>query len=514
MGTQCKKSNRKRNANMGWIKDNFRFFISKKTDKLYMDFEEYNNLLVLNKIKLISIATVCATLFFLYFDLIIVKNGVDKTFKMTLISMHLVCVAASIIYLVFYERIIRENPGKFNLIEIIPRVYTFLYISVGAFSSINSQRFTGNINSYVILILVAAVAFTVKPLYMLFALGTNHIIFLIGISILNDDKYVLAAKQMNSTAMVVIALLLSFSFYKFKMNDFVNKKRMQESEENFKRLFHINPFPVFITRLKDGKVMRASKKACSFIGLNQEDLDAFNINDIYVRKENRVALIEELEKKNSVHNLIVEYSIREENKWVSANYELIDYQGEKCILTGIMDITEIRKVEEELSKYASTDMLTGILNRRMGIKIIQELINESKSTYREFVLCFLDINGLKNVNDTYGHGEGDNYIKTFCGLIRKEIRQDDMFFRMGGDEFIIIFMNKAISEVETLWKKLLQSFGRINETNSRPYSITASHGLFYFQSGMEFDLEQIIENADKQMYKEKLLHKENGTATS
>lgn len=494
---------------MRWINDNIGFFINKKPNISYRDFEDYNNLLMLNRIRIISIAVISMAPFFLYFDLLIIRDGVDKIFKLTIISIHLTGVFLSIIYLIFYKKIVaKSSSNRYNLISMIPKIYIFLYVFVGALSSINSQRFTGNIYAYIVMILVAAVALTIKPTYMFLALGINHIIFLIGISILNNDKYVLIAKQINSTSVFVIALLLSFSFYKFGMNDFVNKKMLQESEENFKRLFHINPFPVFITKVKDGNIIGASEKACSFMGLNEEDLHNFNVNDVYVRKENRVSLIKELEAKSSAYNRIVEYKIKGENRWVLGNYELIDYQGEKCILTGVMDITEIRKVEEELSKHASTDMLTGILNRRMGLKIIQELIDESKTIYREFVLCFLDINGLKNVNDTYGHGEGDNYIRTFCNIIKREIQQNDMFFRMGGDEFILIFMNKTVSEVETLWEKLLQSFSRINELSSKPYAITASHGLFRFQSGMEFDLEQIIGHADKQMYKEKLLYKE------
>jgi predicted signal transduction protein with EAL and GGDEF domain len=77
--------------------------------------------------------------------------------------------------------------------------------------------------------------------------------------------------------------------------------------------------------------------------------------------------------------------------WVTANYELIDYHGEKCILTGIMDITEIRKAEEELSHYASMDSLTEILNRRMGYKKLEELLHKSKEEAMEFTLCFLNI---------------------------------------------------------------------------------------------------------------------------
>jgi diguanylate cyclase (GGDEF)-like protein len=189
--------------------------------------------------------------------------------------------------------------------------------------------------------------------------------------------------------------------------------------------------------------------------------------------------------------------------WVTANYELIDYHGEKCILTGIMDITEIRKAEEEMSHYASIDSLTGILNRRTGFLKLEELIEISKAGFLEFVLCFLDINNLKYVNDSFGHSEGDRYILTLCNIIKEKLGDEDIFFRMGGDEFIIIFKDKNEVQAELIWDRIKNEFDRRNEQDEFTYNIMASHGLFYYCSGMDINPDQIIDKADKFMYEEK-----------
>ncbi|HHV08795.1 MAG TPA: diguanylate cyclase [Clostridiales bacterium] len=488
---------------MKWMKEGFKLLIS-RSDKEQKEFKQYNNLMVFSRIRLISIATICLAAFWAYMDWIIIKNGADRIYGETLIVLHSICVVISAAFIVFYNRIKDKNEKvKYPILDIVLKVYVFLYIFIGAASSINSQRYTGNIYSYIILSLIAAIAISLKPLYMLFAFGTNHIIFLIGTGILCKDTDLFLVKLVNATVMVVAAFLLSFVFYRHRMVEFFYRKELKENEENFKKLFYLNPYPAFITRMEDGKIIEANRRACSLLEIDSEELHSFYGIDCYIKNDSILALQEELMEHSSTYNRIVEYDFQGKHMWVTANYELIDYHGEKCILTGIMDITEIRKAEEELTHYASIDSLTGILNRRMGLKKLEELLGESKEDYLEFVLCFLDINNLKYINDTYGHGEGDRCILTFCNVIRDNLEEEDIFFRMGGDEFIIIFKDRNKSQSERVWNEILKQFHERNLQGEFPYKIMASHGLAYYQSGMDMDLEYIIEKADKQMYREK-----------
>ena len=148
----------------------------------------------------------------------------------------------------------------------------------------------------------------------------------------------------------------------------------------------------------------------------------------------------------------------------------------------------------------------------MGLKKLGELFEKAKEEFLEFVLCFLDINNLKFVNDTYGHSEGDRYIQTLCSMTKNKLDEKDIFFRVGGDEFIIVFNKKNNCQAENIWNEIKKQFDESNIQKRFPYNIMASHGLFYFCSGMDIDLEQIIEKADKIMYEEKQrLKKEHRT---
>ncbi|MDF2844091.1 MAG: diguanylate cyclase/phosphodiesterase with sensor [Herbinix sp.] len=498
---------------MEWIKEGLKLFIS-RSDKEQKEFEKYNSQIVLGRIRLISMATLCLTIFWVYLDWTIIKSGADKIYTTTLIIMHTIGVIVSAAFLDFYKWIVQKKGNKYNRIRsFIVKLYVFLYILFGALSSINSQLHTGNLYSYIILILIAAVAFSLKPSYMLFAFGANHLIFLIGLAFHCKDLDLLIAKQANATVFVGAATLLGVIFYRQRMVEFFYRKKLKASEENFKRLFYINPYPVLITRLKDGKIIEASKRACSLLGIDEDEIKNYHSIDRFIKNESKAALLEELKENNNTYNRIVEYNFNGNQTWVTANYELIDYHGEKCILTGIMDITEIRKNEEELSHYASTDALTGILNRRMGLKKLEELLEEAKDSPIGFVLCFLDINNLKKVNDTYGHTEGDRYIITLCEIIQSKLQEEDIFFRFGGDEFIIIFRDKDRTQAENIWNKIRQLLNEKNEHEKNPYQIMASHGLFYYSSDMDMDLDEIIEKADKQMYKEKRKTKKDSLKT-
>lgn len=495
---------------MKFIKKFFNFLKCNRENKDYREFEEINDLLVLSRIRYISFAVAFLSIILFYFDFVVLKDLDNIVYKTNLIVLHSIGIIASIAYLLLHKKIVeRKHIGKYNIISIVTKIYVFSFVLLGILHSINSQLFTGNIYTYIIMAFSSAIILNIKPCYMLLTFGINHIIFLISVNNIINNPYDFATKAMNSSIMIVIAWLMSFSFYKFKIDNFVNNKKLQESEENFKKLFHINPFPIFVTRLDDGKILKYSDKAGSFFGLTHDELNNSYLKDFYIKEEDRLQIIDKLKRNSSINNYIVEYNIKGNKRWILANYDLIEYQGTQCILAGVMDITEKKKADEKLAKYASTDVLTGINNRRAGLKVIQDLIDESKNTFKEFVICFIDINNLKIVNDAYGHGEGDNYIKFFCDLVSEELEQDDIFFRLGGDEFIIIFKNKDISTVEAVWENILNSFNKVNVKAEKPYTITASHGLSHFKSGMDVDPEQIINMADKQMYKEKLLYKHN-----
>ena len=252
----------------------------------------------------------------------------------------------------------------------------------------------------------------------------------------------------------------------------------------------------------------ANNSAYKFYGYTKKEFTDIFAHELYKDNNDRIRIISNLNNSVKNQNYIIEQRCKSDvYKWVISNYELIEYNKERCILETITDITEIKKMENELLDHASIDILTGILNRRAGLKLIEDELKVSKTTNKLFVVCFIDINNLKIVNDNYGHSEGDFFINIVCSVIKEFICNTDIFFRYGGDEFIILFSNKNINDVKEIWMQIQNKFCDLNKSNFKPYNISVSHGLFEFRSDTKLTLEEILSLADTNMYLEKNQYK-------
>ncbi|RJS59311.1 GGDEF domain-containing protein [Bacillus sp. PK3_68] len=409
--------------------------------KDYMDdksFVKTNHIFLLHRLKIASIILLILYAYYLYVDVILVNDLKDPSFRYTLIALHSAGFLLSILYLYFYRKI--KNKG-FIFTSMWPafliNTYVIFYVFMGAMASINSQRFTGNVDAYAIILISVAVILPIKPKHAFFIFLFNHAAFLIGLYMVNEDKYTLIAKQINTTIAAIIAFFIVLTFYANRRSQFIHKLKIKENEASFRKLFEVNPYPLLLTTISDGKIVLINQRAIDFYQHSFGQIEPFEGNLIYNNLEERFFIVKQLSKYGSIKNHIVEQNISPGvTKWLSVNYELIEHENEKHILAGVTDITNFKKVEAELRRHASVDILTGVINRRSGTEILQN----AQKQHKEFILCFIDINNLKEVNDKYGHSEGDELIKSVCQEITKHIEKEDVFFRYGGDEFIIVFL--------------------------------------------------------------------------
>ncbi|MGG3466001.1 GGDEF domain-containing protein [Neobacillus pocheonensis] len=380
--------------------------------------------------------------------------------------------------------------------------YILLYLWIGAVSSINSQLFTGNIYAYIIILLGVASIFPIRPRTLFFHYLSVHVFFLIGLYQIEPHHYSYLSMLINSTGTAVISFTIALAFYSFRKNDFINKQKLSRNEESFRQLFHLNPNPLILKKLISDEIVLMNKQAIEYYHLNGIDLDA---GFLFSHSEESQAIIKRLLVEKSIKNHLTEQQITEDlRKWSLLNFELVDYLDETCVLIHTTDITDMKKKEAELMKLASIDMLTGVMNRRSGLELLRGKLAEGKD---EFIICYIDINNLKIVNDRYGHSTGDHLIQTCCKMIQRHLDSQDILFRLGGDEFIVIFSKKRVEDVRLTWDNIQRAFQDSIDSSHKPYQISASYGLFPYMPGTQVTLEEIIELADKEMYKNKALYK-------
>ena len=200
-----------------------------------------------------------------------------------------------------------------------------------------------------------------------------------------------------------------------------------------------------------------------------------------------------------------------DDHWYQCRDQAISWLDGRLVRLEIAsDITERKNMEEELkaskSKYeklARTDELTGIINRRGFFEEGNKLCNLAKRFNHPTSIIMLDIDYFKQVNDDYGHSVGDKALIQFVETIHKNIREVDVFARLGGEEFAIVLpetdKNGAVKIAEKLCAKIS---AMIITHDVSPLSITCSFGVTTFRC-VTTSFEEALSNADKALYQAK-----------
>lgn len=161
---------------------------------------------------------------------------------------------------------------------------------------------------------------------------------------------------------------------------------------------------------------------------------------------------------------------------------------------------KLKKALEKLEQASITDEMTGVFNRRYAYQVLARQIALARRENKEFVISYIDIDNLKEINDTYGHTEGDKLITTISGSLCEIIRSTDYMFRMGGDEFMILFPNTGIQESDHLLRRLKE---QLTGRSLHGVPIDFSYGFSRFDAEHDFSAQELIKRADARMYEAK-----------
>lgn len=167
------------------------------------------------------------------------------------------------------------------------------------------------------------------------------------------------------------------------------------------------------------------------------------------------------------------------------------------------DVTEARRAEE-LRQMALSDELTGLNNRRGFMVMAEERRRKAMQQGRGFTILFIDLNGLKNINDTLGHQEGDAAIVDAAAILRSTFRDTDVLARLGGDEFCALLPEEGAEGAESPIARLQAMTDIHNMQESRPYKVAMSVGLATFDPANPVPIEDLLERADAAMYEQKV----------
>ncbi len=278
-----------------------------------------------------------------------------------------------------------------------------------------------------------------------------------------------------------------------------------EDLEDFKdyyRFFNLSTDLLCIAGL-DGSFKKINQSFANFFGLTVEELLSKNAAD-FIHPDDLPKALKELEK-------MVEgaKAISLEARFLSqGGYRWILWSGMPFPDEGVFyavgkDITDHRQMEEQLLFLSLVDELTGLYNRRGFVMLAEEELKLMRRAGGNTLIFFADMDKLKEVNDNYGHQEGDFAIKKTAEILKQTFREADIVARTGGDEFVILTAYSMPENIESIISRLQSKIDAYNALSSRSYVLSLSIGAIPVDIHSPDSIDELIDKADKAMYEQK-----------
>ena len=193
----------------------------------------------------------------------------------------------------------------------------------------------------------------------------------------------------------------------------------------------------------------------------------------------------------------------------------VTYKDEKAFFISLRDVTEKEILKAKLEELAFRDKLTGLFNRSGFMFLAEQQIKYAKRIHHDSCLCemtdvallFIDVDGLKYVNDNFGHKRGDSLLCTVADLLKSTFREADIVGRIGGDEFVVFAIT---TDSKSLIGRLMRNLELYNSGKGKgadPISFSVGMAMYDFEAGGS--ITDLIDEADNLMYKQKRIRHKN-----
>jgi diguanylate cyclase (GGDEF)-like protein/PAS domain S-box-containing protein len=255
----------------------------------------------------------------------------------------------------------------------------------------------------------------------------------------------------------------------------------------------------------EGTLLSVNPAALQLLGYSAAEVIGHSLRDLLSasRREQFHRYLERINHGGSDSGLMfVKAKNGQERTWQYHNVKVTEADQPPYVLGHAQDVTELREAQEDLKTLSLTDELTGLYNRRGFFATAARMLRAAPRPEQEFTVVYVDIDGLKAVNDTYGHEAGSALIAGAADVLKNTFRAADVVARMGGDEFVIIAaISRAGAGVIT--DRLEIHLSTFNARSGFPYKLSLSVGMAHFDPGSPATLEDVVRQADQAMYEQK-----------
>jgi two-component system cell cycle response regulator len=162
------------------------------------------------------------------------------------------------------------------------------------------------------------------------------------------------------------------------------------------------------------------------------------------------------------------------------------------------------KRQEEIRALSFTDDLTGLYNRRGFFTLVEQQLKLFKRQKKGIYMLYADVDNLKEINDIFGHKEGDMALIDVANILRKNYREADIIARIGGDEFVVIPVETTGDNIDIISSRLQKSLKIHNAEKNHKYKLSLSVGIAYYNPENPCSVDELLVRADKSMYEQKM----------
>ncbi|AGX88109.1 sensor domain-containing diguanylate cyclase [Candidatus Symbiobacter mobilis] len=283
---------------------------------------------------------------------------------------------------------------------------------------------------------------------------------------------------------------------------------LRESEEWLRVVVDNMPVPVVMIRRSDSRVLFANRQARAMCG---QDFDGFFVGEFYADPQDRMRLLAELSQKGFVaHFEALLRRVDGTTLWGMISVVPTTFRGEPVLMAGIADISDRRRMEEELRQanrklaaLAVTDGLTGVANRRRFDEVVVSEWARARRERHPLSILMIDVDFFKKYNDELGHLAGDDcLVRVAQAMQNKARRPADTVARYGGEEFVIVAANLDGQQAYTLGEELCRAVAALALPHpATPFGVvTVSVGVASLVPVAALSADDLLRHADEALY--------------
>ena len=281
-------------------------------------------------------------------------------------------------------------------------------------------------------------------------------------------------------------------------------------KQPFRKAFEYAPLGVALVSYEQGgaRILEANLALSRITGLDPAELRSLDFEDL-IDPADRDSDLEQ--RGMLLAGELDSYSLQRrlahsagDTVWCQVTASLVPGAGGAPAggVVQVEDISERRRFEQRLRFLADHDSLTGLVNRRQFRHVLEDTVSFNSRYEETGAALVIDIDGLKVVNDTFGHHEGDNVLRRVAAVLRGRVRETDLIARLGGDEFAVLAPKSEAEGALQLAEDLRAGIGEHDPEEDGP-AISASIGIAIFGGPGGAGAEAVLESADQAMYRAK-----------